>query len=198
LYTPGEYIENQNDWGDVKYGKRDMAYSGCEIIAVINALHSMGYKMESEEVVDLISKFEKKGAIINGEWGTSPTALANYLRNEKKCIVKCTTSTNYDKIQKVVEDSDTIIVTLYNEKDDLSKAVHTINIEKSTDENGELVYINHNAYWDGADNEMTRSPFYYSLEKAIKDSRHNDTDNSAPIMVMGISKPIDGFPESED
>ena len=170
-----------------------MAYSGCEIIAVINALHSMGYDMKSVDVVDLISRFEKKGAIINGKWGTSPMALVNYLRKEKKCIVKCTTSTNYDKIEKVVEDSDTIIVTLYNEKDDLSKEVHTINIEKATDDEGKTVFYNHNVWRKDKTGEWIKSDKYYSLEEAIKDAHH--TSNSAPIMVMGISKPIDGFPE---
>ena len=199
LYTPAEYIENQRNWGEVKYGETDMAYSGCEIIATINALHSMGNDISIEDAAKLISRFEKKGAIKSGEWGTSPAAFGDYLRNEKKCIVKCTTSTNYDVIEKVVEDSDTIIVTLYNEKDTIGEAIHTINIEKATDENGKEIYYNHNAYWNEKPDDTgdwIKSDKFDSLEEAIKDA--NRTNNSAPIVVMGVSKPLDGFSESED
>ena len=198
LYMAGNYIENQRDWENVKYGFKDMAYSGCEIIAVINALHSMGKDMSKKEVVELISYFEENGSFAWGILGTSPRALVNYFDYYTDYKIDYTTTTDYSEIEKIGERSDTIIVTLYNEKDDLSRAVHTINIEKATDENGELVYINHNAYSnEKPDNtgDWIKSKPYYSLEKAIKDSRHNDTDNSAPIMVMGISKPIDGFPE---
>ncbi|WP_026667678.1 hypothetical protein [Butyrivibrio sp. AE2005] len=206
VYSCGNYIENQMFWEDVKYGNKDMAYSGCEIIAVVNALHSMGKDLNNEEVAALISKFEADGAMLNGTWGTCPNKLADYLVEDAGYNVKCTSSTDYNEIEEVGKNSDTIIVTLYNDDNDILAQIHTINIEKQTDANGNVVYIGHNtAYYDDINgdndgvpdnNEMIPSKKYSSLEDAIKDASHGN--NSAPIMVMGISAPCQGdFPESE-
>ena len=206
IYCPGNYIENQGYWGDVRYGLKDMAFSGCEIIAVINAYHSMGKDLSKEEVVDLISSFEEKGPFLYGILGTSPMALVDYLKENTDYSINYTSSTDYNEIEKMGECSDTIIVTLYNEKNDLWQQVHTINIEKAIDGNGDLVFYNHNANWYDDNNgdkdgepdkdEMCQSPPYYSLEEAIKNSHR--TNNSASIMVIGINRPrIGDFPESE-
>ena len=195
LYKNGNYIENQRYWGDIKYGLKDMAFSGCEIIAVINARHSLGDDMSEMWVVDLISYFEENGCISNGLLGTSPMALVEYL-SDTGYEVEYTTTTDYSEIEKIGERSDTIIATVYNEKDDLGEQIHTINIEKATDGNGDIVFYNHNAGWKDVKDEMSQSPPYHSLEDAIKDAHR--TNNSSPIMVMGINKPIDGVPERED
>lgn len=195
LYKTGTYIENQGDWGEVKYGNSDMAFSGCEIIAVINARHSMGDDMSKKEVVELISHFEEKGSFFHGILGTSPLALVDYLKENTDYNIECTATTDYGEIEKIGKRSDTIIATVYNEKDDLGEQIHTINIEKATDEEGKEVYYNHNAYWYGENDEMRRSKKYNSLEEAIKDTHR--TNNSASIMVIGISEPKSGFPESE-
>lgn len=205
LYKTGNYIENQEFWGEIKYGFKDMAFSGCEIIAVINALHSLGDDMSEEDVVDLISYFEEKGSVFAGVWGTSPMALVDYL-SEEGYGVEYTTTTDYSEIEKLGERSDTIIVTLYNEKDDILQQIHTINIEKGLDAKGKVVYIGHNTFYyddehgdkdnEPDNNEMIQSKPYYSLEEAIRDASHDN--NSAPIMVIGINKPrIGDFPESE-
>ena len=123
-------------------------------------------------------------------------ALVDYLNENTYYTINYTTTTDYSEIEKIGNRSDTIIVTLYNEKDDLEKQIHTINIEKVTDDAGKTVFYNHNVWARDVNDEFCRSDPYYSLEDAIKDSHH--TNNSAPIMVMGISKPIDGFTESED
>ena len=48
----------------------------------------------------------------------------------------------------------------------------------------------------GIEGILVKADPYNSLEEAIRDAHR--TNNSAPIMVMGISKQIDGFPESEE
>lgn len=35
VFIPGEFIENQKEWGDVKFGTETMAYSGCELYLYI-------------------------------------------------------------------------------------------------------------------------------------------------------------------
>ena len=195
LYRAGKYIENQEDWGKVKYGNSDMAFSGCEIIAVINARHSMGDDMSKKEVVELISYFEEKGPFFQGILGTSPMALVDYLKENTDYNIECTATTDYSEIEKIGKRSDTIIATVYNEKDDLWHQIHTINIEKTTDEEGKEVYYNHNAGWKDKTGKRIKSDMYNSLEEAIKDVHR--TNNSASIMVIGISEPKSDLPESE-
>ena len=195
LYKTGTYIENQEEWGEVKYGNSDMAFSGCEIIAVINARHSMGDDMSKKEVVELISYCEEKGPFFYGILGTSPMALVDYLNENTDHNINYTTTTDYSEIEKIGKRSDTIIATVYNEKDDLWDQIHTINIEKTTDDEGKEVYYNHNAYWYGENGEMRRSKKYNSLEEAIKDVHR--TNNSASVMVIGISEPKSDLLESE-
>ncbi len=206
IYCPGNYIENQGYWGDVRYGLKNMAFSGCEIIAVINAYHSMGKDLSKEEVVDLISCFEEKGSFFYGILGTSPMALVDYLEENTNYNINYITTTDYSEIEKMGERSDTIIVTFYNEKDDLWKQVHTINIEKATDDNGEVVYVGHNTYNYDDVNEnnildiydsFTESEPFNSLEEAIKNANAFHKNKTASIMVIGINKLIGDYPERD-
>ena len=195
VYSSGNYIENQMHWEDVKYGSADMAYSGCEIIAVVNALHSLGKDLNNDEVAALISKFEKNGAVRNGKWGTTPSKIVDYFVEDAGCTVNCTTSVDYNKIEEIGKNNDTIIVTLYNNENNIMDEVHTINIEKRIDASGKTVYVGHNtAYYDdvnknkmydSADKFIESNP-YNSLEEAIRDASHKN--NSSPIMVIGISE----------
>lgn len=50
VYKSGEYIENQYMWTEVGYAYSDMAYSGCGIIAIINAFHSLGIDLTNDQV----------------------------------------------------------------------------------------------------------------------------------------------------
>lgn len=206
VYSPGDYIENQMAWEKIKYGNKDMAYSGCEIIAVINALHSMGKDLSEKDVAKLISGFEGNGAVLNGTWGTSPLALVDYLQKNTKYNINYTASDEYGEIEEIGKNSDTIIVTLYNDKDDISQEVHTINIEKRIDDKGNVKFVGHNTgYYDDVNgnnngkpdpNEWIPSIEYSSLEAAIRDASH--INNSSPIMVIGISEPALGdFPEGD-
>ena len=60
LYNADCYIENQSQWSAVKFGtKYSMSYSGCEIIAVHNALRALGKGLSVQCMVNLISCFEQ-------------------------------------------------------------------------------------------------------------------------------------------
>jgi len=78
-YKKGKVINNQNEWGNVKFGETDMAYAGCEIFATYNAMLMLGEKMNAKKLVNLITAFEKDGAVRDGKWGTSPDAVYNYI-----------------------------------------------------------------------------------------------------------------------
>ena len=62
VFHPGHYIENQAQWGNIRFGNGKhscMAYSGCEIIAVYNALLALGEKTDVAGMAELISSYEK-------------------------------------------------------------------------------------------------------------------------------------------
>ncbi len=87
-------IENQGAWADILYGKdsdyaivNNWAYrsgmnnSGCGVIAVINALNSLGGNLSGEEVAQMIRDFETNGITMDGAIGTSPMAIYDYMRD---------------------------------------------------------------------------------------------------------------------
>ena len=209
VYVQGQYIENQNDWDNIYYGINPpgdagtMAYSGCELIAVVNAMHSMGYDMSEEEVAELIDTFETDGAVLDGMWGSSPVAIANYMENHGYSVTVSSTN-DYSEIEKIAENSDTVIVTVYNDANDITAQIHTVNIEKVEHSDGSYGYVVHNValyneqnnvpgYQEGED-EFVSSKEYSSVEDAIKYMGGSNPD-SAIIQTIGISEPIMGdFP----
>ena len=78
FFQPAHFIENQNEWESVRFGLSTMKYSGCEIMAVYNALLDLGNRMNSQDMAELISKFERKGAELSGRWGCSPKSICKY------------------------------------------------------------------------------------------------------------------------
>lgn len=57
-------------------------FSGCEIIAAYNAKVALGEKMTETEMAELICTFEKKGAVLSGEFGVAPTEINDYFERE--------------------------------------------------------------------------------------------------------------------
>ncbi|WP_026653211.1 DUF6531 domain-containing protein [Butyrivibrio proteoclasticus] len=189
VYDARYFIENQSSWEKVLYGNNNMKNAGCGIIATINALHAMGIYLTDEEVANLISEYEKDGAVLNGVLGTSPLAIINYFAEDPMYDVSYTATNDFDEIGKMAEDSDTLIVMLYNNEDDVTAALHYINIEKKTDADGNTYYVTHNA---GNPNEQ-----YDSIEEAIEAT--GEYDNSKPIVVIGISEnDLGDYPEKEE
>lgn len=180
VYTPGSFIENQWEWGSIEYGRywSNMQFSGCEIIAVANALHNMGVDLSYEEMAELIRNFEKDGMCLDGNIGTSPMALYEYLVNHGY-TAEYTTSNVPKDIQEISEKYDTFVVTAYNEKDDITGQVHTVCITKGDDGK----YYIHNGGTRSGDGRSESIP-YDSLEEAINDIGGND--NSQSIIITGV------------
>ncbi len=93
-----------------------------------------------------------------------------------------------------MKDCDTFIVEVYNDGDDITRSMHYVNIEKRTDENGNVKYVVHNGgYWsdDNGNDEIDKDEYHEkefdSLEAAIKGSGYKD--NGQPIMVIGLEDP---------
>jgi len=114
------YIENQEEWKTVKFGKATMAFSGCEIMAVYNVLYALGKGSGTELVCDLIEEFEKSGAALLGMIGSSPSSIRRQL---KKRGIR---SRVVWKEENIDEDADIAVVTVYNNKKTLYSQIHTI------------------------------------------------------------------------
>ena len=188
ILKPG-YIENQAQWGDINYGKSDMAYSGCEIIATYNAIYDLTGRGGADEMVELISHFEQNGSSVYGGLGTSPKAVEEYLQNQG-FNTSMTCKTDSESIKEIQDDYDTYIVTAYNDENHLSAEIHTVSI---TEEDGK--YTIHNDYYSPQQGAYINKGQYNSLEEAIEAI---NTD-SKMISLIGVSEPLTGdFPESEE
>lgn len=134
------FIEDQSNWKDILYGDSTMQYSGCEIFATFNAIWSiLGKSIMS--IPELISEFEKDGMVLSGKFGTAPKAMSDLLERHGFKTELCTDEKEFDAVGKRNE---SMILTMYNDKNDISQEVHTINISKK---NGK--YTAHNTYCNG-------------------------------------------------
>ena len=134
------YIEDQNNYADMKYGKVTMKYAGCEIFATYNAVFSLTGKHEMS-LAQMIFDYEKDGAVLSGKFGTSPKAISDYLTRLGFITYFSTDEEEFDKIGR---EYDSLILTMYNDRNDIRKEVHTINISKECE-----MYTAHNVYCNG-------------------------------------------------
>lgn len=145
------FIENQPAWTAVRFGKTDMAFAGCEIMAVYNVLLALGKEGGAAVMAKLISYFERRGAALQGRIGTSPAALAKYLMSQgiRARVVW--------KEEELDSSAKATIVTMYNNYHDLYDQIHT-------------VAYNH----DGADivshNSWSDSKRYGNIRDAVRGS----------------------------
>lgn len=134
------YVEDQNNYKDMAYGDSTMAYSGCEIFATYNAIYNLT-KKNTVSLPKMISEYEKDGMVLSGKFGTSPKAIEDYLRKQGFKTVFTTVEDEFDSIGR---SCDSLILTMYNDKNDISKEVHTVNISKEDN-----LFTAHNAYCNG-------------------------------------------------
>lgn len=185
FFIPGHFIENQNEWESIRFGQSTMKYSGCEIMAVYNALLDLGNRMTAENMAELINEFEKKGAELFGKWGCSPKSIYRYfIRQGYRVTIIIDTDPNV--INAVGKDSDSIIITAYNDRNDIRKMIHTVSVTKDGGGN----YTLHNAY-----KRIDGRYAAYSGNNSIK-NLHGvigamSQGQAAPICVIGISRPKD-------
>lgn len=132
------FEENQRSLRAIPFGKYNLAYSGCEVIAVSNALIAL---KAGEPLKQLVYEFERDGILANGRFGTSPKAMRDFFVKKGYETIFSTKVNDFDRIG---ESYDSLILTFYNDKKDISKQVHSVNITKLE---GKL-YV-HNLHCDG-------------------------------------------------
>lgn len=188
LLKDGGYIENQSEWSSVQFGQgrhHNMQYSGCEVIAAYNAMMALGEPALAKTMCRLMGAFEKNGAILRGDFGVSPLALARYFR-QKGYQVSATTSRQKAVVNQLGQKSDVVILSIYNDSADITRQVHTVCITKDATNR---FYI-HNADVKDRQGQYCRKPVeddgYLSLQEAvIKSSLYKP----ALLYLIGIRKP---------
>ena len=108
------------------YGNHKISFCGCGLIAVYNALFDLTGKHEIEFPF-IIDNFEKNGIVLSGFFGTSPKSIEDFLNLKGFKTISSSKKDDYDKIG---ENSDALILTKYNDKNNIFNTVHTINITK--------------------------------------------------------------------
>lgn len=184
VFRAGSFIENQRDWGNIQFGggkHHNMGYSGCEIIAVYNALLSLGKALSFEEMAGLITAFEEKGAALKGEFGVAPYAVKEYLVNAGYEVEETESAEEHD-LCSLGEKSHVFIATVYNNQNNIMEEIHTVCI---TGRDG--AYVVHNDYTRAGNGQQgyRERGGYATLWDAVE-SIGRDAHS---IYVMGIRKP---------
>ena len=162
------YIENQNEWSEIMYGAgphHNMKYSGCEIIATFNTLKAVGGLADYDAVksmAELIRYYEMNGAALLGEFGVSPKAIETYFIRQG-FTVTATDKDDNKNVDTVDGKSRVLIVTVYNDVNDITKEVHTVCITKDAMKG----YVLHNAYCRDEHGVYRESIPYKTLKEAI-------------------------------
>ena len=110
-------IEDQKRLKEMRLGLSDMAYAGCEVIAVYNALKLLGQEYKLSE---LISRTEKSGALMRkGKWGTNPFSLERLCPDE---------GFSFQRIKNIPSEPGIYIISFWNSPR-LSDGVHTVCVQ---------------------------------------------------------------------
>jgi len=163
------YIEDQNNYNDLKFGKVTMQYSGCEIIATYNALFSLAGNV-SIDLEKMILDFEKNAMVLSGKFGSSPKAISKYFKS-MGYITKLTTKEF--EFSEISEEFDSLILTFYNDRNDITRQIHTVCITKKDN-----LFTAHNVYCNG----MATKP-YTSIQHLIADLNYG---KAKAISLIGL------------
>ncbi len=159
------YIENQNEWKNIRFGAgthHNMSYSGCEVIASYNAWKALKGVGSPQHMSGIIRDYETHGAALWGEFGTSPRAIERYFKKNGFSVMAAygddgTAVNMIDNKYKVM------IATVYNDRNDITKQVHTVCITVDSGKG----YVLHNAYLVDKSGTFVESVPYDTLRDAV-------------------------------
>lgn len=167
-----EYQEKKELFSNLNFGWTDVNLAGCGIIATYNAIIGMNSSVSDNLFPDLIKYYERKGIAAKGFLGNNPNAIQQYF-NENGYKTKVITTASPNDFNQLGKDYDAIIVTIYNNGDDITEQAHTVAITKY-----EGKYYSHNL-------DDIASESLSSHESLTND---NTSGNRKIISAIGISK----------
>ncbi len=175
------YIENQNEWKNIRFGTgshHNMSYSGCEVIASYNAWKALKGSGSPEQMAKFILDYETNGAALRGEFGTSPYAIEKYFKKNGFYVTAAYGDDN-TAVDAIGNKYKVMIATVYNDRNDITKQVHTVCITVDSKKG----YILHNAYLVNKSGAYVESAPYGTLTDAI---RHISRHETKLIYLIGI------------
>ncbi len=184
-HTPDIYIENQNEWETIRFGMgrhHNMRYSGCEIIAACNAWRALQGMTTRKQIAEFIRDFEAQGAALMGVFGVAPTVLASYFR-KNGFFVETADGTDVLAAEKIGRSHSVMIATVYNDKVDITKQIHTVCITKNRDGR----FLLHNAYFKDRAGQYRESDPYETVGEAVA---HISRREPKLIYLIGIRHPF--------
>jgi hypothetical protein len=166
------FIEDQNNYKDMYYGKKTMDYNGCGINTAFNAMNDLTGK-HIMSLPLMIDDFENDGIVMMGIFGTSPNSIKNFFIRQGFETISTTKEEEFDKIG---EDFDSFILTFYNDGLNIFNQVHVANISKI---NGKF-----NIHNNGTN-------CHKNLYNSISDLIFKSSNGKAKgIMLIGIKRKI--------
>lgn len=156
--TVPRMIEDQRARASEPFGRSTVAYAGCEVIALYNA---MLYLCGREPVPfrELIRIFEKRGMVRHGLWGTSPLALMRFFDVCAPGGIRAAATADRKRFEEFARTYPCLIYSFYNDGRDIFRGVHTVCLTA-----GEGGFTAHNLTEDG----RTHGP-YPTLEALCAD-----------------------------
>lgn len=116
-YLVNGLIEDQSSLKEMHLGVSDMAYAGCEVIAVYNVLWLSGQKHDLSE---LIYRAERSGALMRkGKWGTNPFSLDKLCPDE---------GVSLKRIKNLPTESGIYILSFWNSRR-IKDGLHTVCVQ---------------------------------------------------------------------
>lgn len=182
-YVPDAYIENQSEWGDIRFGvgrRQSMAYAGCEIIATYNARKALGEPASKKLMAELIDAYEARGAALWGAFGAAPTMIAAYFKRNG-FAVQTSDGADETAVEEIAENHRVMIATAYNDKNDITAQIHTVCITK----NREGKFVLHNAYFRDEKGRFLESRPYDTLQDAVA---HLSRREPQLIYLIGVRR----------
>ena len=164
------YIEDQSKYSDMSYGVKPLSYNGCGLIATYNVIFHLTNSYEID-FPTIIKTFENDGIILNGYFGTSMVAIRDYF-NKKG--YKATGSSNNDEFNKIGNEHDACIITVYNDIDDITNGMHFIAVTKKDGK-----YTVHNNGYN------SNSVVYTSIDDVMK---RINSGKAKGVYIVGVSK----------
>ena len=131
------YIENQNEYIDMIYGKKRLKYNGCGVIAIYNVIYHLT-KKENIDFPAIIKALEYDGIILNGLFGTSMKAIDDYFKSQG---FKTKSSSKMADYYDISQYYDAFVLTVINNKRDITQGLHFMAITKDNNK-----YTVHNGY----------------------------------------------------
>lgn len=147
-------------------------YNSCEVIAVYNVLRYFGRETSFPE---LLHQFERNGAALGGAFGTSPSAVELFLREQGFAVQRLVGKKLAGSLPSATQEQ-VFLICMYNDRASLHRGMHTMCVTGCGNR-----FLLHNDYQSYGKREFD------SLEAAIRSYHGGDSRLWALLTVSPAS-----------